>query len=158
MSTLSLVCTDAVVNCSPALFKKYSKVVHDMMIGIDDDTPTSIPVQVQSRIIGIIIEWMNLHAEIKATNAVTAFDDSTMSHINESMAYTEFLNKYAADTYGLFSAANYLDIGDLIGLIADDIAKHMAEKSDEEIIKMFDIKNAYTEEERRRIITKYNLE
>ncbi|XP_022891665.1 SKP1-like protein 1A [Olea europaea var. sylvestris] len=92
---------------------------------------------VDSKILALVIEFMEKHAE------------TTLSNSEKKEFDVEFVKKPFDDLLELILAANYLDFRELMDVLCNTCAKQMENWSVEEVREKFNIQNDYTVEEEK---------
>ncbi|XP_058734552.1 SKP1-like protein 1A [Vicia villosa] len=115
---------------------------------IEDDCAdeTGIPLpNVTSKILATVIEYCKKHVEAK--NSEENSEEKPANDNGLKAWDAEFVKVDQVTLFELILAANYLDIKSLLDLTCQATADMMVDKSIEEIRKMFNIVNDFTEEE-----------
>ena len=109
----------------------------------DEDSFIPLP-NVKSKPLSKIIEYCKKHQKFRARTAADTDDAS-----NDAKAFDqEFVKDLTDDELlELIMAANYLSVKDLLNLLSNKVADHIANKSVEYVRRFFGIENDYTPEE-----------
>ena len=127
---------------------KKSEVIREMLENCDDCSE-SVPLpNISSSQLEKVVEWMNRHK------------DDVLNYKNEEKDYTsdnipewdkKFFQLSQTELFDLILAANYLDIKDMLDLLAKSVANMMNGKTAHEIRVMFEIECDLSDEEIKRI-------
>ncbi|GLT64752.1 hypothetical protein SLA2020_372240 [Shorea laevis] len=99
---------------------------------------------VTGKILSKVVEYCKQHVDADADKDKAVDDELKASD-------AQFVKVDQNTLFGLFEAANYLDIPSLLGLAAWTVADMIKGKTPEEIRKTFNIKNDFTPEEEKEI-------
>ncbi|GAB2216128.1 hypothetical protein Droror1_Dr00023896 [Drosera rotundifolia] len=103
----------------------------------ENDTDMAIPFpNVTSTILAMVIEYCKKHAGPEPEDALKEWD-------------AKFANVDQTVMFDLILAANYMDIKGLLDLFCQSVADMIKDKTVEEVRKIFNIENDFTEEEER---------
>lgn len=127
---------------------KMSKTISNMIE--DGYTEGSIPLpNVIAKILTKVIEYCEKHVVEQEGSACDTASHGSATLLKKEIENwdKEFVNVNQEMVFDLIMAANYLNIQGLLDLTCKTVADQMANKSPEEIRKIFHIKNNYTPEE-----------
>ncbi|KAK4487391.1 hypothetical protein RD792_005979 [Penstemon davidsonii] len=92
---------------------------------------------VNGKTLSIVIDYLTKHAELpNESSEIKVFDNNFTQGLSDPKIILDLL-----------LAANYLEIKELLDLISQKIADYIRDKQPEEVRKIFNIENDYTEEE-----------
>ncbi|CAG2214790.1 CBF3D [Mytilus edulis] len=126
--------------------KKFGKLVPVLQELLNDDKPLTIKT-INSGTLKKIITWCTYH---KGRSPPPEDDDNRMKHSTEEVSSWDdkFLQEDGqAALFDLISAAHTLDIDGLLDVACKVVATMIKGKAPEEIRKVFNIKNDFTQQE-----------
>ncbi|XP_019175277.1 PREDICTED: SKP1-like protein 1A [Ipomoea nil] len=124
---------------SVAALSQTLKFVVEDAGGLGEDSVIPLP-KVDGNTLAKILEYRKVHAAAGKSNA-------------EKMKFDKkFVEVDQAELYDLLTAADYLEIRDLLEIMAQRVADMIKGKTAEEIRKIFNIKNDFTPEEEEEIL------
>ncbi|XP_010425101.1 PREDICTED: SKP1-like protein 16 [Camelina sativa] len=131
----------------------------------DDCADKAIPLSnVTGNILAMVIEYCKIHVDDKdsdsteATNdseATEATNDKEATEAKEELVRTwdkEFMKSLDLETiFSVILAANYLNVKSLLDLTTQNVADYIKDKTPEEVRKIFNIENDFTQEEEEEV-------
>lgn len=115
-----------------------------------DETDIKIPVELDSSVLVLAIEYMNHHRDEKAERIEKPMIKPFKSLVSK-WDY-DFISKVPdKELESVIMCANYLDIPNMLELVCANFVSRIKDKTPEEIREMFDIVNDLTPEEEQRI-------
>lgn len=139
----------------PIAVAKMSKMVETALVEECDEDCQEIPLyNVRSEVLQKVIEYCTHYKMVEEMNPIVTPFKSPKIEDSVQQWYADFISPLTLDRILLFelvTAANFMDISPLLDLTCFAVAVSIKGKSEEEIRKIFNISNDFTEEENAQV-------
>jgi len=129
---------------------KKSEVIREMLENCDDSTEDVPLPTISSDQLRKVVQWLEQHRDDVVGGRLKG-EDKDYNSDNIPEWDKKFFNLSQVELFDLILAANYLDIKDMLDLLAKSVANMMKGKSAQEIRDTFNIECDLTEEEIEKI-------
>lgn len=125
---------------------KKSEVIREMLENCDDSGEAVPLPTISSDQLRKVVQWLEQHKEDRMDRKEKDYNSDNIPEWDKT-----FFNLSQVELFDLILAANYLDIKDMLDLLAKSVANLMKGKTAEEIRETFNIECDLTEEEIEKI-------
>jgi len=129
---------------------KKSEVIREMLENCDDSTEDVPLPTISSDQLRKVVQWLEQHSDDVVGGRLKG-EDKDYNSDNIPEWDKKFFNLSQVELFDLILAANYLDIKDMLDLLAKSVANMMKGKSAQEIRDTFNIECDLSEEEIEKI-------
>jgi len=132
------------------LSKKNAELSTYIKDNMEDNKPLDIK-EVDEKTLKIIVDFLNHYAGVAPKELEKPLKTTNLKEILDEYS-CDFLDKLSVeDVSNLNVGANYMEIQCLLDIVCAKVAVLCKDKTDEEIITLFNIKETFTEEEKTKI-------
>ena len=149
-SMITLLSSDAHTFEVPEEVAKEAGTIRSMLEDMDSSTDAIPIANVNGAILARVLQYAKYHVDAAKKNADD--DDKPAKSAEEVAAWdAEFVDVDHATLFDIILAANYLNMGALLQLTCQTVARMIKGKSPEEIRTILNIKNDFTPEEEEQV-------